>query len=182
MSAYGDVLALERRASQFRAVRVGLAAIAVLALFGASYCAGDRHRGEADRIANADVAYRIADSISRSLAPKLAHVDTLVVHDTVTVRVAIDRVVTLRDTVLQHLTDTMLVKQYVARTDTALHACSELSDDCAQFRALAVQKFAADSNKFIAFKASIAPPPRFGFKSGAATGIAFVLTILHFSR
>jgi DNA topoisomerase IB len=86
---------------------------------------------------------RVADSTLRAIAPKLARVDTQLVHDTVRVRVAVDRVVTLRDTVLAHLTDTVLVKQFVTRADSAAQACVELSSSCQAFRAYATQTIAA---------------------------------------
>jgi hypothetical protein len=182
MNAYERAVALERRAAQSRVAIAILIALAVLTVVVLVFRAGDRHRAEADRIALAGREYRVADSVSRALAPKIARVDTLVVHDTVKVRVAITRVATLTDTVLHHLTDTVLVKEYVARSDTALKACSELSHDCAQFRSFAIQKFAADSNKFVAFRASIPKPPRFGFRSGLITGVAAVLAAIHFTR
>ncbi len=100
---------------------------------------------------------RVADSTLKVITPRLARVDTLLVHDTVKVRLAVDRVVTIRDTVLHHLTDTLLVKEYVARTDTALHACSELLGDCATFRALATQKISALEAKLAAQPAAMAP-------------------------
>lgn len=53
--------------------------------------------------------------------------------DTVWLR-AKARVDTLRDSVLTRLTDTVYVREYVTRTDSALRACSALADDCRQFR------------------------------------------------
>lgn len=182
MNAADRVQQLERLAVHDRTARAVLVLVVVLVAFLASFRAGDRHRAGLDQRALAGQVYRVADSVSRSLAPKLARVDTLLVHDTVKVRVAIARVTTLRDTVLQNLHDTTVVKEYVARTDTALKACSELSNDCAQFRAFAIQKFAADSTKFTAFRASIPRPPRFGFKSGLTVGFAAVLAVIHFTR
>ncbi len=80
---------------------------------------------------------RVADSTLKAIKPQLARTDTLVVRDTVKVRIAVDRVITLRDTVLAHLTDTVLVKQFVTRADSAAKACVELSNDCQAFRTYA---------------------------------------------
>ncbi len=98
---------------------------------------------------------RVADSTLKAIAPRLARVDTLIVRDTIRTRVAVDRVVTLRDTVLTHLTDTVLVKEFVTRADSAAKACVELSTDCQAFRALATQKIAALESKL-----SLVPPSR----------------------
>lgn len=91
--------------------------------------------------------YRVADSTLRVVTPQLARVDTLLVRDTVTVRTAVNRVRTLRDTLLVHLTDTVLVKQFVTRADSAAAACVELVTDCSAFRAFATQKIAALESK-----------------------------------
>ena len=95
---------------------------------------------------------------------------------------AVDRVRTIRDTVLAQLTDTVRVKEYIARTDTALHACSELVDNCAAFRAFAIQKFAADSQRFVAFRASVPKPSRCQFKCGVVVTAASMLALFHFTR
>lgn len=63
-----------------------------------------------------------------------AEAATKVVRLTDTVRVRIDGVKVVRDTLLQHITDTVLVRQYIAATDTALKACSELAETCSDFR------------------------------------------------
>ncbi len=93
---------------------------------------------------------RVADSTLKAIRPAMARVDTLLVHDTVKVRVAINHVVTMTDTVLRHLTDTVLVKQFVTRADSAAKVCSELSNDCQAFRALATQQIAALNVKLAA--------------------------------
>lgn len=86
---------------------------------------------------------RVADSSLAVNRIQLARIDTLLVRDTIKVRLAVERVVSVRDTLLQHLTDTIRVKEYIARTDTALKACSELAGDCAEFRQRATAIFAA---------------------------------------
>ena len=105
---------------------------------------------------------RVADSVIKVVTPQLARVDTLVVRDTVRVRVAVNRVTALHDTVLRHLTDTVLVKEFVTRADSAAKACTELSGDCAAFRAFATQKMAAlqskvDAAPAIVVKSCVAP-------------------------
>src|SRR6185312_6970205 len=45
------------------------------------------------------------------------------------------RTVALHDTVLKHLTDTLLVKQYVASTDSTIRACSDVILSCDTVRA-----------------------------------------------
>jgi len=104
----------------------------------------------------AEVRYRQADSTLRAVRPQLARVDTLLQRDTVKVRVAIDRVVTMRDTLLQRLTDTLIVQRYIERTDSALAACSELSRDCGAYRALARTTIAALETKLAAQPAFVA--------------------------
>lgn len=49
-------------------------------------------------------------------------------------RIAKARVDTLRDSILYQLHDTVAVIRYVARTDSALKACSDLSNSCERFR------------------------------------------------
>jgi hypothetical protein len=105
---------------------------------------------------------RVADSTLAVVTPQRLKVDTLIVRDTVRVRGAIAATQAIHDTVLHHLTDTLLVKEYVAKTDTALAACSELSHDCAAFRASATQEIAAWKAKanaapMIVTKSCVAP-------------------------
>lgn len=111
---------------------------------------------------------RVADSTLIAERPKFAKVDTLVVRDTVTVRRTIARVDSLRDTLLVHLTDTLVVKEYVARTDSALKACNELSNDCAAFRASALTTIKALETKLAAQPMAVA-------KSCAMSNVVAVL-------
>lgn len=150
--------------------REALIAAAVLVAVG--YCRA-RDRAIADT-ARAEVVYARADSTIRANAPKFARVDTLVVRDTVRVRETVARVTTLRDTVLRHLTDTVLIREYVTRSDSAANACTELAHDCAAFRTFAFGRFAQDSIKLatqpriVAAKASrgLLPRPGFGVTAG----------------
>ncbi len=84
-----------------------------------------------------------ADSVLATTKTQLKHTDTVFMRDTVRLARARLRVDSLRDTLLLHTTDTLLVKEYVARTDTALKACSDLEDTCARFRVQAQARFDA---------------------------------------
>ena len=68
--------------------------------------------------------------------------DTLIVHDTVKLSRLAIRYDTLRDTVLAHLSDTVLVKQFIAVTDSGKKVCTEQANDCAAFRLAANQEIA----------------------------------------
>lgn len=124
------------------------AAIVVLALALIGSCHARDHRIAASAVAKEQS--RQADSTLRVVTPRLARVDTLFVHDTVVVRPTLARIITLRDTVLQHLTDTVLVREYVTSSDSAAHACTDLLNDCAQFRIDATASIAAWKAKALA--------------------------------
>lgn len=117
------------------------ALIAVLLASGiAMFKARDRalvERGQAIEQA------RLADSVLTTTRASLARVDTLYRRDTLRFVTLRSRVDTLRDTVLTHLTDTLLVKEFIAREDSTIHACTEALGDCAKFRTIAEQRFAA---------------------------------------
>lgn len=117
------------------------AIIAVLFISGvAMFKARDRalvERGKAIEQA------RLADSVLAVTRVNLAHVDTFYRRDTLRFVTLKARVDTLRDTVLTHLTDTLLVKEFIAREDSTIHACTEALGDCAKFRTIAEQRFAA---------------------------------------
>lgn len=76
------------------------------------------------------------DSTLKSIKQPLATVETLLVHDKRTVPVLATRVVTKTDTVLRHLTDTVLVKQYVTTADSAAKACVESINHCNEYKRL----------------------------------------------
>ena len=89
------------------------------------------------------------DSTLKSIQAPLARTDTLLVRDTVKVRVAINHVTTMTDTVLRHLTDTVIVKQFVRVADSAAKACTELAHDCAEYRRLTDLKISALQSKLL---------------------------------
>lgn len=119
----------------------------------------------------------VADSTLRAVTPKLARVDTLLVRDTVRVPHLIAKVDTLRDTLLTHLTDTLLVKEYVTRTDSAINACSDLLGDCTAFRVYATTTIQALRDKLSAQPAivtkSCVPSNAVSVLLGAAGAIVY---------
>ena len=86
---------------------------------------------------------RVADSTLKHVVPLAAKAETLLVHDTVrlTKTVALERV--SHDTVLQHLTDTLLVKTALAQDTAALASCVETVSHCAATVQLKDQEIAA---------------------------------------
>jgi hypothetical protein len=85
---------------------------------------------------------RTQDSVVAAQAKQLAHVDTLVVHDTVRLTRLIARTDTLRETLMQHLADTVLVKQFVTQAEAEQRACVDVKNDCAAFRLSAADEIA----------------------------------------
>lgn len=79
----------------------------------------------------ADERRRQADSILTSLKPQEAKAETLFVRDTIRLTRRFAQFDTIRDTVLHHLTDTVVVKQFITRADSLAQACTELAKDCA---------------------------------------------------
>lgn len=100
---------------------------------------------------------RVADSTLAVLRPQLTRVDTLVRHDVKTVLAQVSHTDTLRDTVLAHLTDTVLVREFVTRADSALYACTALAHDCETYRATATATIAALTSK-LSVPVAIRPP------------------------
>lgn len=106
-------------------------------------------------IADRAVARRDLAAVNHALDSTAAlkrGIDTLVVHDLKTITRTIASVDTLRDSVLKHLTDTVLVERFVTRTDSALRACSALANDCAAFRSLTATREAAFEAKIHALE------------------------------
>lgn len=103
----------------------------------------------------------------------VAKADTIYVtrRDTLTRYVA--RTTTLHDTVLRHLTDTVLVKQYVATADSTIRACSDVVLSCDTVRARYRALVSADS------VAAAAPKPKAGlfahFKKSVGVSAVYAL-------
>lgn len=105
-----------------------LAVVLALLLAGASYIAGrSRGKAEAALVQSQAHAGTIKIGVAKAETVFVSKVDTFHIRRTKTLPV--------RDTLLKHLTDTVLVKQYVAATDTALRACSDVIISCDTIRA-----------------------------------------------
>jgi hypothetical protein len=100
---------------------------------------------------------RHADSVLAETTKRLAAIDTQFVYDTVRVMRAVSRTLTLRDTLLQHKTDTVLVVKYVEQTDSTIRACTDLKKDCQAYRYEAERKFAAYEERL---SVKLPPSPR----------------------
>lgn len=109
---------------------------------------------------------RVADSTLAAITPQLARVDTVLVEQIRTVPKVIVATDTLRDTVLTHLTDTVLVERYVHVADSAVRACHALLVGCAAYRELSQQKIAALEAKLAAV-----PPVRGCRSTGAVAAL-----------
>lgn len=104
-------------------------AIVGFALFIAigSYFAGrSRGKAEAALVQSQAHADTIKIAVTKAETVFVSKVDTFTVWRTKTIA--------LRDTLLRHVADTVLVKQYVAASDTALRACSDVIISCDTIR------------------------------------------------
>lgn len=139
------------------------------------------HNAAEQAIGKAAANRHFADSVIAVLDSTRLHRDTVLVHDTVTLTRFMARTDTLRQTVLAHLTDTLLVKQYVATTDSTIHSCTELLHDCAAYRAsttleLAQLRAQKDPAPLILFRPTI--PQKVEYAGTAALVAAFVAHLL----
>jgi hypothetical protein len=116
-------------------------------VLGAGSLAWRQHNIDEQEKGALRVELRAKDSTLAANATQLAHVDTLWRYDTTTVRSITTKLSTMHDTVLAHLTDTVLVQQFVTRADSAAKACVELLNDCTAFHTLATQRFATYEGK-----------------------------------
>lgn len=100
----------------------------LLLVGGASYFAGQRRgKQDAELVQSQAHADTIKIAVTKAETVFVSKVDTFHIWRTKTL--------TVRDTLLRHLTDTVLVKQYVAASDTALRACSDVIISCDTIRA-----------------------------------------------
>ena len=92
------------------------------------------------------------------------------------------RTVALHDTVLRHLTDTLLVKQYVATSDSTIRACSDVILSCDTVRARYRELVSKDSTL------AAIPKPNAGFfaslkaRTGVYVGYGLQLDSAHVVR
>jgi hypothetical protein len=109
--------------------KFGVIAVLVVAVVG--FChARDNALAERGR---AQERAHVADSTLKVIAAERKRVDTLWRHDSVRVTRYADRVIRMADTVLRHLTDTMLVKEFVRTADTTAKSCrDDLPSSCAE--------------------------------------------------
>jgi hypothetical protein len=108
-----------------KAVAAGCLVVAVIALGAGWY----HSIGERAVLASQEAATRHALD---SLARVSARVDSVYVRDTLTLTHETTRYVTVRDTLLVHLTDTIRVKEYVQAADSVVRACSAVVTACDQ--------------------------------------------------
>ena len=103
----------------------------------------------------------------------VAKADTIYVAHTDTLTRYVARTTTLHDTVLKHLTDTVLVKEYVATADSTIRACSDVVLSCDTVRARYRALVSADS------VAAAAPKPKAGlfahFKRSVGVSAVYAL-------
>lgn len=92
-------------------------------------------------------AARVTDSLLKANAVQITKVDTVLVEHLAKVPFVISKVDTLRQVVREHLTDTLVVKEYIEKTDSALQVCRSLTDECSTFRTLAQQRFSTYEQK-----------------------------------
>lgn len=104
----------------------GVMVLLVLTVVG--FCRA-RDRAVGDRRVAQDRAH-VADSTLKVIAQLKLRAETTYIHNTKRLVVHTARVDTLRQTVLQHLHDTTVVKEYVVATDSALKACSDVRQSC----------------------------------------------------
>lgn len=98
---------------------------------------------------------RVADSTLAVVAKAKARVDTVTIRDSVRFTRYAEKTVTLHDTVLSHLTDTVLVKQFITSSDSTIKACHDLLNDCAESKRLSALEIAALRTKLAAQPATI---------------------------
>ena len=122
-----------------------VAALAALLAFGAF----EWHEHNAAEVAKgrAEERARVADSTLKALKPQLARVDTVYRRDTVTLTRTLTKTLALRDTLLLHLTDTLRVKEFIAQSDSAFHACMDVANSCATNLRLKDQQIIALESK-----------------------------------
>jgi hypothetical protein len=122
-------------------------AAAIAALLGFGAFEWHEHNVALIDKGKAEERARVADSALKVLGPLMAHADTVFRHDTVTLTRRITETTTIRDTLLKHLTDTIRVKEFIAASDSAIHACTEAVSSCAVKLRLKDQEIAALNSK-----------------------------------
>lgn len=111
------------------AVRYWQAAL-IVALLGFGVIQWKRHSAALVREGQAIERVRVADSTLAVLAIQQRKVDSVYVRDTLRFTRWRDSVAVQHDTVLAHLTDTLIVKEFVRVADSTLASCSDLFRSC----------------------------------------------------
>lgn len=146
--------------------------LAALLLVGGKHC----YDGHVAKDALTKAALRASEHRADSLAHQLVQLDTVYVTDTVRLTTTRTHYVTLRDTVLAHLTDTVIhvdtVRQLLAAADSTIHACQVVVVTCEQRAATEHALRLEREQEIHVLKAS---RPRVGFKSGVIVGVVGVL-------
>lgn len=155
---------------------------AIVALAGVATVLWRRHDAAQQALGAARVRIRAQDSALAVGLRELAKVETLYVRDTVLVTRLATRTITLHDTVLAHLTDTVAVRSYIETADSAAHACLDLLQRCNERNRLAVERFAVYDAKIATLTAAPNPsalvvPPRSRHWTADVTkiGVGFLL-------
>lgn len=99
---------------------------------------------------------RVADSVLHVVVPERIRAETAFVHSTNTVTRLVTRLDTLRDSVVRHKTDTVLVDRFITVADSTARACTEALGNCATLRALLTKE--RDQWRVMAESAPIAQP------------------------
>ncbi len=111
----------------------------------------------------------VADSVATAEGAKVRQLAPIVEHDTKVVTRTATRVDSLRDSVTRFIHDTTVVLRYVAATDSALHACRDLSNSCDAFRVSATATIGALTTEVKSLRA-MPPKPRRMCGLGGALG------------
>jgi hypothetical protein len=90
---------------------------------------------------------RVADSVLTVAKAAFRRSDTVLVTKLVPAKAAAARVDTLRDSVLVHLTDTLVVKEYIEKEKEAARMCTDALGSCEIFRRDAKATIAALENQ-----------------------------------
>lgn len=129
-----------------------------------------KHNADQQAIGQLRERFRVADSTLKIVRPAVMHYDTVIVRDTVKLNRVIAQLKTLHDTA--RITDTLWVKRFVTTSDSAIQACTELSNDCQAFRTNATAVIAAQDTKIRALESLKAPHPC-GFMWGIGPAVVY---------
>jgi hypothetical protein len=113
------------------------------------------HRVDADKAAEVQIV-RLTHTVHQK--------DSVFVHDTLVFTRTIKVPIALHDTVVKHLSDTVLVARYIAASDSALKACTDVFQSCKA-------SIAARDSLIAAYKSL--KPSRIGLGLIAGCGVGF---------